>query len=401
MGRSDARSKVYSISKFRKKKHKAYLKEWGFEKALPKLEKIPAFWYFFDRDYIVYRIFSREFDIPQHCIEMVEKEYFFFLDYFKFRIPPYEKEITSMEALSRHRSLVKSINIICKEESPLYSHFATFIDAHQCKENSTKILEDMVDAGIHAVMSCSSFDSYIYGCYGDSINDIDKYGVSIIRTEFGIVRRKPTSKKLKIRGKQRNCYELLMNSGMHDFYTQNITWEGIEYPVYIMAHALQRVEERLCLDIDRRGNYRIMRMHVLYEELFLYRDKILLPVIHNPSNEKKEIIGYCVADIADSPHAVIKTFLFVSQSGTPEGDRLSEHLAIDKREKAFLEMENYDHFTKSDLREDETIVEICRECGLDHLFGLEEDMTVLMRGSASFIKETLQLENAKEANCVT
>lgn len=395
MGRSIARAKACAISKYRKKELKKIIKEIGFGELIPKIDKSPLFWYLMDKPYTKYAFYPEDLSIPNYIVDRIEDRFHQFNGEFVTHYPPLDKEISPADGFGVYESIRRSAMSTFNEGSPLYSHFQLYIESVGDSDNRKPIIERMLEAASGAVLVSSSLDGYVYGFDVDSAQRHLHADPNFITHCFGVIRQKAPQKKLTVRGRKRLCYELLQTQGIKIYFSQTVQLEEKEYPLYIQGHVFQRIEERLCLP-EEYNYYTILRIHGMYDEAFRYNDSILIPVSDDP--EKSELrIGYLVCDIAESGEMVAMTFLFISQSGTPEGDRLSERLSIDKLEKEYLEMETYDHFTQSDLGEDDTIVEICRECGLDHLFDLEGAMLGALKGNASFIKETLQLEEAVEA----
>ncbi len=389
MGRIHTRLKTNTISKFKKKQHKIFLKEFGFGDIIPKLEKSPGFWSVLDRKSVTHEFFPEDRNIPPHTVEEIKEQFNFFTNDFTVDFKLQDKEVSAHMAMNTFRSLYRAVTLVFNEGTLVRKRFSNFLETYDLSENSEKMCTRMVQAASVACMVSSSLDGYVYGFHLDSKQCRDSEGWTLFHNNWGIIRRKAIKKTVSVNSKKRLCYEVLMSKGVETFYTQTIQWEGKEYPLYIQSHALQRSMERLNLESFKRS-YTMLRMHANYDDIFLYRDKILIPAVEDIDMNNR--VGYYLCELGEE-ECVIITFLFISQSGTPEGDLLSEKLTIDKNAKNYLEMDNYDHFVKSDLRDDETIRSICRECNLDHLFDIDEGVTNRLSGNASFIKETLQLDD--------
>lgn len=84
-------------------------------------------------------------------------------------------------------------------------------------------------------------------------------------------------------------------------------------------------------------------------------------------------LGYVVAEVVDDPGGpageavLMRTFLFVTQSGTPEGNRFNERLKVGNEEKSYFRLDRLAPFMTTDLCQDAVFQEILRECGIGDL----------------------------------
>ena len=125
--------------------------------------------------------------------------------------------------------------------------------------------------------------------------------------------------------------------GMHGILAE------VPLPVYIQSHAIMRLLERV--DCFLSG---VAQMNI-YESL-------ISPTITYDQNHKllieysvfKTKIGYFRADIVDGI-ILIRTFLFITNSGTPEGDLLEKNLGLQKSDKQYLAIDKLSTFMNSDL----------------------------------------------------
>lgn len=142
---------------------------------------------------------------------------------------------------------------------------------------------------------------------------------------------------------------------------------GKEMPVYIQMHALDRLAERLD--------------DVITGILFfnLYTSLKSLKVCKNRKGEllfefslfgKK--VGYFVA-IVIGQQILLRTFLFLTNNGTPEGEKLHANTGIMKEDKIFLQIDKLSTFLESDLKNNERLKAIFIDAGCASLFevGLE------------------------------
>ena len=74
---------------------------------------------------------------------------------------------------------------------------------------------------------------------------------------------------------------------------------------------------------------------------------------------------------------VIRTFLFLTNNGTPEGKKLHNLIGLQKADKEFLKIDKLSTFVNSDIKENEKLKALFCEAGCGDLFQL--DKTVLDR----------------------
>jgi hypothetical protein len=135
--------------------------------------------------------------------------------------------------------------------------------------------------------------------------------------------------------------------------------------VYIQSHALIRIRERMNT-IDH-GEMEIVLSYSLEncKKVVKYKQCLLIPSIFY--NAK---IGYYLVEVIEGI-ALIKTFLFITNTGTPEGDELDKELNAGKIEKEFLKLDRISTYVNSDLPEDPRIRSIFEKVGLGYLCNLD------------------------------
>jgi len=134
--------------------------------------------------------------------------------------------------------------------------------------------------------------------------------------------------------------------------------------VYAQSHALLRMLERLdCL---------VGPEYLLY--LYLAFTKIQTKVMPNGQTLVEYriqdiVVGYLVIQIVDGI-ALIRTFLFKTQSGTPEGDRLHQTLGLKRVDAKYMELDKLSTFVRTDLKQNQEIISLFAQAGCDDLFKL-------------------------------
>lgn len=139
-----------------------------------------------------------------------------------------------------------------------------------------------------------------------------------------------------------------------------------EVDVYIQSHALKRMTERLDLVNPDSMYYIIWSNTIDLDRFVFYKDLILYPIeLHNCK------VGYLVAEIIDDC-LVFKTFLFVTHSSTPEGDKLKEISGLDWNDISYWKIDRLSTFINIDTEKYPKLTALFVEAGLGKIFELKE-----------------------------
>lgn len=185
---------------------------------------------------------------------------------------------------------------------------------------------------------------------------------------------KAVTKNFIILGKSRPAYKVGGITQRIGFQWASITYDklGIDSPfgvlsidVYIQSHALIRMRERLDSIYHAQLDFILNYSLICLKKAVTYKSNKLIPAY---LREKK--IGYFLVEIVDGI-ALIKTFLFVTNTGTPEGDKLDEELNAGRIEKEFLKLDRLSTYVNSDLPEDPRIRATFEKVGLGYLCNLD------------------------------
>jgi hypothetical protein len=143
--------------------------------------------------------------------------------------------------------------------------------------------------------------------------------------------------------------------------------------IYIQAHALLRLSERVdCL-----------MTNILHINLYLsFREpKICFDSHHNLLIEYRIYgtkTGYFRIDIVDNI-VVVRTFLFLTQSGTPEGELLGKNTGLKMLDKKYLVIDKLSTFISSDICTNQQLKKIFCDSGCQSLFDLHDKNDGLYR----------------------
>lgn len=140
--------------------------------------------------------------------------------------------------------------------------------------------------------------------------------------------------------------------------------------VFIQSHAFTRLHERI--DGFDPG--------FLHFNLY---DSFLNPKIHRDDNGRLlfeyrisgKKVGYFRGDLADGC-IILRTFLFLTNNGTPEGKKLHQHTGLMKEDKMFLAIDKLSTFVTSDIAKDERIRDIFIKAGCESILGFDKKLSL-------------------------
>lgn len=92
-----------------------------------------------------------------------------------------------------------------------------------------------------------------------------------------------------------------------------------------------------------------------------------------PLTFSKAKLGYLKADVIGDK-LVIRTFLFITNNGTPEGKKLQELFGLQKADKKYLGIDKLSTFILSDIKENEQLKKLFCEAGCGALFKLDKTL---------------------------
>lgn len=153
------------------------------------------------------------------------------------------------------------------------------------------------------------------------------------------------------KGVPRTAYRVAASLGHEGVIWLNLKNDR-EYPVYIQNHALDALAKRI--DVRRKFDLRFSVVNTIIKgEMFRYRGNLLMKYYI----EGDLYAGYFLCTEVDDC-VCIRTFLFLTNDGTPEGEMFNDKLQIDKNIKSYLGMDKFS-----------TYAEMCRSGELERIFG--------------------------------
>lgn len=376
-----------SISKYHKRRHKQFIKKIGLGSLMPRFNKTPDFWKIMASEYIYFDFIQGDFEMPPFILEEM-KQLFDFYYFFLPMVPVHGMKLSPADVDLLSFSFSFAVDNSFSEATKVYKACSPLIDTIQ-----EEIVYDHYLETIRKILSMvtrhfSSLHSWNYVAVFEPGKN--KHLSSLELRNKITINRKKADVYCEEREYKRRYYQLETSSSyLYKFVTVQSKIDGNEYPVFIQKHALERISERINTPMKYVTN--LLFTQVSYRDVRTYKDNLLIPVYANSTMVYK--IGYLLGNVRDK-RLLIDTFLFISQDGTPEGDKLNELLEINKVEKSYLELDRVEHFVSSTLKEDEELAPLFEACNLSHLFKLYFGKKREETKNAEFIKEMLQIDNS-------
>ncbi len=110
-------------------------------------------------------------------------------------------------------------------------------------------------------------------------------------------------------------------------------------------------------------------------------------------------VGYLLAEIVETK-IIIRTFLFITNDGTPEGRKLAAQTGIQKDDKIYLKLDKLSTFLSPEVRDNEKIKKLFTNAGCEQLFSLktklaERKIHIKKHPNATLIEQYLGLNEEK------
>jgi hypothetical protein len=166
--------------------------------------------------------------------------------------------------------------------------------------------------------------------------------------------------------------------------------------VYIQAHALQRLCER---------NDCITR-EIVTSELIRSVDNAKMQYYPDPTRILIDFClygiktGYLLASMAGNK-LVIRTFLFITHNGSPEGEKLRRNARLKKDDIPFLELDRLSTFMTTELQENKHIKQYFAEAGMKSIFDLhkiltDKNISITKHANTTLIEDYLGIDLTRE-----
>lgn len=170
-----------------------------------------------------------------------------------------------------------------------------------------------------------------------------------------------------------------------------------DYSFYIQAHAINRLKERLDLLDKQSINYTLWENTTTRNDFITHKHYTLIPVkVHQIR------VGYFVIDVVDNM-LIIKTFLFITHSCTPEGDKLKELTGLGKSDISYWKIDRLSTFVKLDEEKYPRLMQLFTDAGMkglaqlkDKAFDIESIQTANLDKLREYLENNHSYQTAKE-----
>ena len=144
--------------------------------------------------------------------------------------------------------------------------------------------------------------------------------------------------------------------------------KGFLLDVYIQLHALNRLDERM-------DGFDTCSLH------FGVFESLRVPAVFR--NRKGDLLfeyrffgiktGYLKADVIEG-RIILRTFLFLTNNGTPEGEKLQANTGILKEDKMYLTIDKLSTFINSDIATNQKVKQMFVDAGCESLFKIDKNL---------------------------
>lgn len=163
------------------------------------------------------------------------------------------------------------------------------------------------------------------------------------------------------------------------------SFADIPHDVYIQSHALQRLTERI--DCFPTGSLHHHMFQSLKEPSVFYDSHKNILIEFRYFDTKA---GYFSVDITEGK-IVIRTFLFVTNNNTPEGQKLERITGLKKLDKKFLGIDKLSTFMASDIEKNEEARGIFISAGCQCLLDLLEHSNLVSKIPSKYFNSNTML----------
>lgn len=148
---------------------------------------------------------------------------------------------------------------------------------------------------------------------------------------------------------------------------KNCTDTESKTKIYFQSHALKRFNERI--DCPNTGLSHFM-VYISFSNPRVVFDRNHAPLIEYRMDNSTA--GYFVTGLIEGK-LIVKTFLFVTNSGTPEGLKLEKSIGLQKLDKKFLAIDKLSSFLKYDIHNNLELQKVFTDAGCECLISLHEE----------------------------
>lgn len=208
------------------------------------------------------------------------------------------------------------------------------------------------------------------------------------RLYFEIKKYEIQSEKIEISDGERvvyPCFGWDNNEFKRVIVKKEILDNYCDLPIYVQEHAIQRLFERLSF-LPKGFLYENLCSSIMFPKNS-GKDKDSYLLDYNYFGKK---LGYLLV-YKSKDFAVIRSFKFITMSGTPEYNKLKNKLAINKDDIAYLQLDRPETYLNTDIFTKKNLVEIFKECGVGHLLNFAKKNNEIKYECADELEKYFQL----------
>jgi len=211
--------------------------------------------------------------------------------------------------------------------------------------------------------------------------------------------QKPAIKRFLLPDGSRLGYRVswyIQSEGIQEYSIKSSQWEpsstfaDLPIAVYVQSHALQRLWERI--DVYAPHLVQINMLISLINPIIIRTGKNNGLLEYSINGNK---YGYLVCEFIDGD-ILIKTFLFLTNNGTPEGKKLNELTGLGKYDKKYLAIDRISSFIASDIEHNETLKKLFIQSGCESLVYAAEHLNFEKEKFSQYESSSLIAEYIKK-----
>lgn len=162
----------------------------------------------------------------------------------------------------------------------------------------------------------------------------------------------------------------LLNPDSKEFEFVTLNLNGIDYQVFMQQHAIHKLQERI--DCVIPGFLHFFAYLSLKNPTIQRKSKNELLIEYKLFDKK---VGYFLGLIINDA-IIIRTFLFLTNDGTPEGSKLNATIGLSKQDKKYLEIDKLSTYLFTDLKNDERLKTLLFNNDCKSLFELDDKLLI-------------------------
>lgn len=191
-----------------------------------------------------------------------------------------------------------------------------------------------------------------------------------------VEQKKAETELMEIDGRKRTIYRICMNMKQEliplTIAAGQLGIEGVmqkfRIKVFIQQHTLNRIEERLGKRFLYLSYFHVLLASLSQNIVAAGNNTYLFPLVHGDDK-----LGYFKGDLIGDK-LVIRTFLFLTNNGTPEGRKLQKLFGLQKADKKYLGIDKLSTFVLSDIKENEQLKALFSEAGCGTLLNINKSV---------------------------